>query len=53
MKILIKFLLRRDEKEPLKPPSGELNGEKRNISVEFDGSKVYTKPIEIGRHSAV
>lgn len=47
--------LGRDEKEPLnminqQQPS---NGNARNIAVEYDGQKVYSKTVEIGRHSAV
>lgn len=47
-----------DEKEPLKPEMRDqqmlLNGDKCNISVEYDGKQVYTKPGEIiGKHSVV
>lgn len=43
----------REEKEPLKPDNTTINGDRRNLSVEFDGKQVYTRPVEIGRHSAV
>ncbi|XP_017782397.1 PREDICTED: fasciclin-2 isoform X2 [Nicrophorus vespilloides] len=45
-----------EEKEPLNTNQNStqpINYEKRNISVEFDGKQVHTKPVEIGRHSAV
>lgn len=49
-----------DEKEPLSPenrdytPLQPINGEKRDISVEFDGKGVKTTSgSTIGRHSAV
>ncbi|KAK4886441.1 hypothetical protein RN001_002712 [Aquatica leii] len=51
--------LGRDEKEPLKPAGKEdpiiINGvDKCNMSVEYDGKQVYTKPGEIiGKHSVV
>ncbi|XP_018331248.1 fasciclin-2 isoform X2 [Agrilus planipennis] len=48
-----------DEKEPLKPDRGNqpefISPDKRNISVEFDGHRVYSRPgdIIIGKNSAV
>lgn len=46
--------LGRDEKEPLNTTNQQPNnGNARNIAVEYDGKNVYSKTVEIGRHSAV